>query len=159
MVLALSLSMVAEPGAPATIDKPEEAAVPSKLFHKLDTDHDGYVSRAEAYKLKDFGKAFDEADDQHRGRLNAEEFVKAEDIYERGRLTTYVEDSFVTAKVKAALLKDPEVSALDVGVETYKGRVLLSGFVDSREQIRKAKRIASSVRGVQSVQDGLLIKE
>jgi hyperosmotically inducible periplasmic protein len=158
LVFALSFSLGVQSKARANLELSQSPATPSKLFRKLDTDHDGYVSRAEAKKLKDFSNAFDDADENHDGRLSPEEFVKAESIYERTKAAEYIDDSVITAKVKAGLLKDPEVSALDVGVETYKGRVLLSGFVDSREQVRKAKRIASAVRGVQAVQDSLLVK-
>jgi hyperosmotically inducible protein len=158
LVFALSLSLGVQSRARANLDVSQNPVTPSKLFQKLDTDHDGYVSRAEAKKLKDFSGAFDDADENHDGKLSPAEFVKAESMYERTKAAEYIDDSVITAKVKAGLLKDPEVSALDVGVETYKGRVLLSGFVDSREQIRKAKRIASAVRGVQAVQDSLLVK-
>jgi hyperosmotically inducible protein len=158
LVFALSLSLGMQSKARANLDVSQSPATPSKLFRKLDTDHDGYVSRAEARKLRDFSGAFDDADENHDGMLRHGEFVKAGSIYERTRAAEYIDDSVITAKVKAGLLKDPEISALDVGVETYKGRVLLSGFVDSREQIRKAKRIASAVRGVQAVQDSMLVK-
>lgn len=144
--------MAATPGgAPA-------APPNSRLFERLDVDHDGYVSRIEAAKDKDFAKGFDEADENHDGRLSPEEFIKAESIYERNRAAAYIDDSLITAKVKAELLKDPRVSALDVSVETYKGRVNLSGFVDNPAQVQEAQRIASSVRGVRTVHNHLQVK-
>ena len=147
--------------AHTTLAAPDDRAAaqaPSKLFHKLDADHDGFVTRAEAGREKGFIRAFDEADESHQGRLNADEFVKAESIYNRMLAAAYIDDSIITAKVKAELVKDPLVSALDVGVETYKGLVQLSGFVDNQDQIRRAERIASSVRGVKSVRNSLLVK-
>ena len=70
----------------------------------------------------------------------------------------YIDDKAVTAKVKAALLKDPEVKALQVKVETYNGVVQLSGFVDKPEQISRAGEIAKGVEGVKSVKNDLNLR-
>jgi hyperosmotically inducible periplasmic protein len=156
-VLLIACVCVAQAGAAAPDAAPNPLA-PSKLFRKLDTDHDGFVSRAEASREKSFLKAFDQADGYRRGRLNPEQFVEAETIYDRMLAAAYIDDSVITAKLKAELVKDPLVSALEVGVETYDGQVLLSGFVDSREQMRRAERIAFSVRGVRMVRNNLQLK-
>lgn len=65
--------------------------------------------------------------------------MKAQAIYDRVRAKAYIEDSVITAKVKAALVKDPEVKALEVSVETSQGVVLLAGFVDNEKQVRRAQ--------------------
>ena len=70
----------------------------------------------------------------------------------------YLDDKIVTAEVKAALLKDPEVKGLQVNVETYDGVVQLSGFVDNPEQIPKAAEVAKSVKGVKSVKNDLHVR-
>lgn len=70
----------------------------------------------------------------------------------------YIDDAAVTTKVKAALVKDPLVKALDVQVETFKGTVQLSGFVDTAEQKAQAERVAASVTGVQSVRNNIALK-
>ena len=70
----------------------------------------------------------------------------------------YVDDSVITTKVKTALLVDPDVKSLDIGVETFKGVVQLSGFVNNAEQARKAVEIARSVQGVKSVKNSLVVK-
>jgi len=70
----------------------------------------------------------------------------------------YVDDSVITTKVKTALFVDPDVKSLDIGVETFKGVVQLSGFVNSAEQARKAVEIAKSVEGVRSVKNSLVVK-
>ncbi len=127
-------------------------------FHSLDTDNDGFVSMAEMQKAPGYARAFQEADDNHDGRLDADEFVKAEGIYERMQAASYVEDSVITAKVKAALLKQRQLKSLDVSVETYRGHVLLSGFVDDAKQRARAIQVASSVKGVVGVRDGLALK-
>jgi osmotically-inducible protein OsmY len=70
----------------------------------------------------------------------------------------YVDDSTITTKVKAAFVKDPVVSALAVSVETFKGVVQLSGFVNTQEAKDRAEEIARSVRGVKSVTNSLIVK-
>jgi osmotically-inducible protein OsmY len=70
----------------------------------------------------------------------------------------YIDDATISAKVKAALIKDPVVKALDVKVDTFKGAVQLSGFVDTQEQSAQAERIAASMNGVQSVKNNLQLK-
>lgn len=70
----------------------------------------------------------------------------------------YVDDSTITAKVKAAFVKDPVVSAFAVSVETFKGVVQLSGFVNTQEAKDRAKEIARGVRGVTSVANSLIVK-
>jgi osmotically-inducible protein OsmY len=70
----------------------------------------------------------------------------------------YVDDSAITTKVKYALLADPDVKSLDISVETFKGVVQLSGFVNDKEQARKAVEITRSVDGVKSVTNSLIVK-
>jgi osmotically-inducible protein OsmY len=70
----------------------------------------------------------------------------------------YIDDTTITTKVKTTLLKDNEVSALDVGVETFKGRVQLSGFVETQREKAKAEELARGVAGVKSVSNDLIVK-
>jgi len=70
----------------------------------------------------------------------------------------YIDDSVITGKVKAAFAADPTVKATQVQVETFKGTVQLSGFVDSRESAQKAVEIARGVKGVKSVKDDTVIR-
>lgn len=69
-----------------------------------------------------------------------------------------IDDAAVTTKVKAALVADKDVSALDVKVETYRGVVQLSGFADSQTEITKAVQVARGVNGVKSVKNDLRLK-
>lgn len=126
-------------------------------FNALDTNQDGFITKSEVKRYRDYDKAFDEADLNRDGKLNADEFVKAEAMYQRRQAAAYFDDSVITAKVKAALVK--EMKSLDVSVETRRGRVLLSGFVDDSAQRAKAIQIAASVNGVVKVEDGLALKE
>jgi hyperosmotically inducible protein len=70
----------------------------------------------------------------------------------------YVDDSSTTVKVKAALVKDPIVKALEVNVETFKGVVQLSGFVNTSTEKDQAGRVAAAVNGVVSVKNNLVVK-
>ena len=70
-----------------------------------------------------------------------------------------IDDSVLTASVKSALLADPDVKSVDFKVETRKGEVLLSGFVDSQAQIDRANAVAKGVSGVKNVLNNATIKE
>ncbi|HJU10792.1 MAG TPA: BON domain-containing protein [Candidatus Binataceae bacterium] len=71
---------------------------------------------------------------------------------------SYLDDSTVTAKVKAAIALDSRLSDLDIRVETDKGIVQLSGFVDSPAQAQEATHVASGVAGVKSVHNSLIVR-
>ncbi len=70
-----------------------------------------------------------------------------------------VDDGIVTAKVKSALLADPDVKSFDIAIVTRKGEVQLSGFVDNQAQISRAIDIARAVEGVQSINNEMSIKK
>jgi hyperosmotically inducible protein len=71
----------------------------------------------------------------------------------------YVDDSVITTKVKSLLASDDFLKSFQITVETYKGIVQLSGFVDSQKAIDKAGEIASGVKGVKSVKNNLNVKK
>jgi len=70
----------------------------------------------------------------------------------------YVDDTTITTKVKAQILDDPTLKVLQVNVETMKGVVQLSGFVDTKQNKARAVSIARQVRGVVSVKDDLVVR-
>lgn len=70
----------------------------------------------------------------------------------------YTSDTWITTKVKAALVEDPMVKATEVNVETFKGVVQLSGFVSSNAAMSQAVRVASGIKGVSSVRNDMRIK-
>ena len=70
----------------------------------------------------------------------------------------YVDDSAITTKVKAAIFNDPSLKVFQINVETFKGAVQLSGFVDSAQSVRKAGEVARGVTGVRSVKNDLIVK-
>ena len=69
----------------------------------------------------------------------------------------YVDDSVITTKVKTMLANDDFLKSFQISVETYKGTVQLSGFVNSQEAFDKAGQIARSVNGVTSVKNNLVV--
>ena len=70
----------------------------------------------------------------------------------------YVDDSVITAKVKNAILDDSSLKVFQINVETFKGVVQLSGFVDSAQGASRAAVVASRVSGVKSVRNNLIVK-
>jgi osmotically-inducible protein OsmY len=70
----------------------------------------------------------------------------------------YIDDSAITAKVKTALLNEPTLKSNEISVETFKGRVQLSGFVSSRANIDTAVQVAQAVGGVASVKNDMQLK-
>ncbi len=70
----------------------------------------------------------------------------------------YVDDSVITTKVKALLAADDFLKSFQISVDTYKGVVQLSGFVNSQNAVDKAARITWTVKGVKSVKNSLIVK-
>ena len=70
----------------------------------------------------------------------------------------YVDDSVITTKVKSLLAEDDFLKSFKISVETYKGIVQLSGFVNSQNAIDKAGQITRTVKGVKSVKNDLIVK-
>lgn len=71
----------------------------------------------------------------------------------------YIDDTAITAKVKAAFVKDKEVKATEVKVETFKGTVQLSGFASSSAAIERATQLANNVPGVKAVRNDIRLKQ
>ena len=70
----------------------------------------------------------------------------------------YFDDTVITTKVKAAVLNEPTLKSAEINVETFKGVVQLSGFVNSRADIGKAVEVARGVPGVKSVKNDMRLK-
>jgi osmotically-inducible protein OsmY len=69
-----------------------------------------------------------------------------------------IDDSVITTKIKALLAADNLLKSFQIGVETNKGTVQLSGFVSSQEAVDKAEQISKSVQGVKSLKNDLIVK-
>jgi osmotically-inducible protein OsmY len=70
----------------------------------------------------------------------------------------YFDDSVISTKVKASFLADPKIKPLQISVETFKGVVQLSGFVNSNESATRAVDLARRVKGVKQVNNSLIVK-
>ena len=137
--------------APAVAQKSEKG---SAAFKALDTNGDGFLSRKEAEADKDLAKRFSEFDANKDGKLSEDEFHKAY----RANDKRVLDDGAITTKVKARLLKEKGIPSMSISVETYEGRVQLSGFVETREQIARAGKVAAGVSGVRKVENNLKVK-
>ena len=70
----------------------------------------------------------------------------------------YVDDTLITTKVKAAILREPTLKIAEINVETFKGTVQLSGFVKTMEDVYKAAEVTRAVSGVQTVKNDIRLK-
>lgn len=109
----------------------------------------------------DADSAFARYDANKDGRLDRDEFRRAYRELGPGerRVGRVIDDGLITAKVKAALVADKEVKALDVHVDTKDGRVVLSGEVNDPAQVAAAERIARGIEGVATVSNNLTVKK
>jgi len=132
--------------------------VQADKFRSLDANGDGFLSKNEVSHIKGYAEAFGKADENRDARLSLKEFAEAEAIHDRQRAAAYIGESALTAKVKTALLREKDLKAMDVSVETSEGRVLLSGWVENHAQRKKAVAVASRVDGVKEVKDAMQIR-
>jgi osmotically-inducible protein OsmY len=70
----------------------------------------------------------------------------------------YVDDSVITTKAKAAIFDEATLKMFQINVQTFKGVVQLSGFVDSAQSVKKAGEVVSIVEGVKKVENDLIVK-
>jgi osmotically-inducible protein OsmY len=85
--------------------------------------------------------------------------ASSEDRGSRRGTGEFSDDAAVTAKVKTAIATDAGAkTAAAVNVETYRGVVQLTGFVDSEDQVTRAVSAAKKVQGVRSVKNDIRLK-
>lgn len=70
----------------------------------------------------------------------------------------YIDDTVITTNVKAAILKEPTLKVAEINVETFKGVVQLSGFVQSQDNITTAMNVTRGVNGVKSIKNDMRLK-
>ena len=70
----------------------------------------------------------------------------------------YIDDAAITTSVKAAIFNEPTLKSAEINVETFKGRVQLSGFVSSAASANRAVQVAQGVKGVTSVANDMRVK-
>ena len=150
MLLAMSLS------AGAWAEYTGEATSPAMRadFAALDRNRDGYISKVEALANPEVHKRFAAFDADKDGRLSEAEYSAAMEDNEKRIL----QDSVVTARVKAALLAERGIPSLSISVETYEGGVLLKGFVPAADIVSRAGRITAGVAGVRTVHNNINVR-
>lgn len=127
-------------------------------FKDYDSNGDGKVSPDEFRARGGDEQTFREADANRDDRLDGDEFTKARAHDDRNQAGRAVDDAWISAKVKALLLKDKGVTGTDVEVRTHQGLVLLSGQVDDASQIARAESLARGVEGVRMVSNDLRVR-
>jgi osmotically-inducible protein OsmY len=140
---------------------PIPAGAQDDKFVSLDKDRDGYLTLQEFTANGDFGRAaFEKTDENRDGKLTPSEFLTARTAdrpKREGKSAAGVEDALITTKVKAALLKEPNLKSTEVNVETENRQVILTGKVQSAADRDRVRKIASSVEGVAGVREQLKV--
>jgi hyperosmotically inducible protein len=157
-VTALAWAIPFAQAGDMTGDDKAKPRVGNARFIQLDVNADGLLTRDEVKQIRGYSGPFTEADANRDGKLDEHEFLKAESLHDRAYASRVANDSAITAKVKTALLREPQLKSLDVSVETYRGEVLLSGFVKDETQRARALKAASTIAGVTGVKDGLAVR-
>ena len=104
------------------------------------------------------GKKIDETLDKAGKKTGEATDTAGEKLSEQGtKAGVVIDDSAITAKVKAAILDEPGLKTLQISVTTVNGVVTLSGSVDSRSKSDRAKALVGAVAGVKTVQNRLVV--
>jgi hyperosmotically inducible protein len=101
------------------------------------------------------GRKIDQAAESAGNQLEATKESMEEKAETAG---SYLQDSLITAKVKAEILAEPALKVLQIGVTTTDGVVMLSGTVDSQLSLERATEVAQSNQGVKSVENNLVVE-
>jgi hypothetical protein len=120
----------------------------------LDRNRDGLISKVEALGNPEIHKRFASFDLNKDGYLSETEYGLAIEDNEKRVL----HDSVITARVKAALLAERGIPSLSISVETYEGRVQLSGFVSAPDIASRAGRVTAGVNGVRTVHNNITVR-
>ncbi|SDC27856.1 BON domain-containing protein [Massilia sp. PDC64] len=114
------------------------------------------VAHAAVEKTKEAGSTVAQKTDNAMDRAGDQTADKTRDAAGKTRIAA--SDTAITTKVKAGLVKEPNLDSLGIHVETEKGVVMLSGFVNSKEEADKAVKVAKGVEGVSSVKSAIKVK-
>jgi hyperosmotically inducible protein len=159
VLLALGLSATSFSSAAANLTDLDSHAPLAEDFSTLDRDGDGVLTWSEASKDSAFTKEhFSAADTDHDGTLSEDEYSKYKSAQQQKDVKRTINDTVITTKAKAQILGTKGLKSLEISVETHKGIVILSGFVDSEAARLKAEQVVSKIEGVKSVNNDLVVK-
>lgn len=127
-------------------------------FDRYDANKDGVVSLDEFKAKGGKPEAFAAGDENKDGKLTRQEFIKAAANQDRADARQYLDDGWITTRVKASLVKEQGLAGLEIRVTTTRGAVVLEGEVATLEQARLAESIAANVDGVKAVDNALRVK-
>ncbi len=138
-----------------------------QTFAKADADHDGYIDQNEYIYYKtgkwpevtkpvDVDAAFNNPEKSEEPVMMAA--TETETAPAKRSVGEVIDDSVITTKAKAEILRTKELKSLQISVETRQGEVLLSGFVDNEAARMKAEEVVSKIEGVKSVKNGLEVR-
>src|SRR5262245_5838249 len=131
------------------------AGAQSVDFAALDRNADGYLTRLEAALDPEIAKRFAQFDLDRDRRLSEAEYLAAREDNQRRALR----DAVLTARVREALMAASGIPARTISVETYEGRVQLSGFVPVADMASRAGRVTAGVNGVLTVSNNLVVRQ
>lgn len=114
------------------------------------------VANTAVEKTKAAGSTVAQKTDNAMDRAGDQTADKTRDA--AGKTRVAASDTAITTKVKAGLVKEPNLDSLGIHVETEKGVVMLSGFVNSKDEADKAVKVAKGVEGVSSVKSAIKVK-
>ncbi len=123
-------------------------------FAALDRNGDGCLSRVEAAAQPEIAKRFATFDFDRDARLSPAEYAAAREDNDRRAQR----DAALTARVRAALTAERRLPAKTISVDTYEGRVELSGFVPLPDMASRAGRLTAAVSGVRTVHNNITVK-
>ncbi|MGA8391321.1 MAG: BON domain-containing protein [Azonexus sp.] len=104
------------------------------------------------------GKAMDQTASDAKNKIG-ETVDKAEKkmTEQSAKAGQAIDDTEITARVKAAVFAEPGLKTLQISVDTVKGVVTLSGTVDSQANSDKARTLAAAVADVKDVSNKLVV--
>jgi hyperosmotically inducible periplasmic protein len=141
-------------------DKIEKSQSPyHQSFTMFDTNKDGVLNANELSKDSSFTKVrIAQADTDNDGTLDQAEYSEEKAELSKGEAKRVASDSWITTKAKTELLAQEKLKSLKISVETFKGEVMLSGFVKSEDLKVEAEKIVSKIEGVKSVANKIVVK-
>lgn len=123
-------------------------------FSTLDRNQDGYLSRIEVATVPEIARRFAQFDLDQDRRLSQAEYRAAREENEKRAQR----DEALTARVKEALSAASGIASKTISVESYEGRVQLSGFVPVPDMASRAGRVVAGVNGVRTVHNNITVK-